>query len=211
MQMGVSTRLGLAGKSGEDSAAASPATRMAVGSEQIGRPRLLLTFLQFGLLPLGGKPFPYFFDVLVRRRRWVSAEDFIEGQTLARMLPGPAGTNMMIFLGHHLGGPRAAALGAAMWLLPGMLVTLALSALVFGATRPPWVEGAMQGLAAAALALLVVNVIQMAPSARGVRLGAPVAILAFAASGLLGLGLLTVLVSLSLVSLAFNRPRGSES
>ncbi len=67
------------------------------------------------------------------------------------------------------------------------------------------------GAAAAALALLLVNVIQMVPGARGVRFGAAVAILAFAANGLLGIDLLTVLVSLSLLSLAVNRPRGSEA
>jgi hypothetical protein len=43
-----------------------------------------------------------------------------------------------------------------------------------------------------------------------VRLGAAVAILAFVANGLLGLDLLAVLLSLSLISLAINRPRRSE-
>jgi hypothetical protein len=121
--------------------AATPAPALATPAartEQLGRSRLLLTFLQFGLPPLGGKLFPYFFDVLVRRRQWMSAEDFIEGQTLARMLPGPAGTNLMIYLGLHLGGPSADVLGVVTWLLPGTLVALALSALVFGTARPAW-------------------------------------------------------------------------
>lgn len=180
--------------------------RTAASVERVGRLSLLLTFLQFGALPLGGKPFPYFFDVLVRRRRWINAEAFIEGQTLARLLPGPAGTNLMLFLGLHLGGPGTAALGVLLWLLPGVLVTLVLSVLVFGTARPPWVMGAMEGLGAGALALLVVNVIQMIPSARGVRLGALVAFGAFMANGVLGIDLLAVLVSLSLLSLFCNWP-----
>ena len=186
-----------------ETTAAEPSTA------RVGLLPLIGVFLQFGALPLGGKPFPYWFDVLVRRRGWVSAEDFLEGQTLARMLPGAAGSNMIAFLTQVVRRPGSTAACVLAYVLPGALVVLALTMLVFGVERPPWVQGGMQGLAAAGLALLFVNLVQAMPSGRGIRLAGPIGVLACLGNGVLGLDLVPVLASLTLVSLACNRPRRS--
>ena len=86
---------------------------------------------------------------------------------------------------------------------------LTVTAFLSGVERPSWVQGGMQGLSAAGLALLFLNLVQALPSGRGIRRAWLIGALAFVGNGMLELDILPVLVCLTLLSLAFNYPQRS--
>jgi chromate transporter len=184
----------------------TPAAGPAAPAASITLPRLATLLLWLGTIPVGGKTFGIFFDELVRRRDWLSAEVFLEGQTLARALPGPKTPNMVVFLAHRLCGPRGVAVALVAFLLPGTLAMILLTAFVFGAARPPWLDGALGGFSAAGVGVILASTLRMMPSVGGARFGAIVASLAFIANGLVGLDLLVVLPGAGLLSLLSNLP-----
>lgn len=170
-------------------------------------PRLLLVFLQVGATSLGGKPSAFIFDALVRRRGWLRAEDFVEGQTLSRLLPGATANTLVMFIAQRLFGAIAAMACLASSALPGVLIILLLSILSMSGDRPPWLEGSIHAVAAAAVGLLFANMVQIIPTARKVRAWFIIGGLAFAANGILRWNIFVVFVVLSSVSLFLNRPR----
>ena len=68
-------------------------------------------------------------ETFVEQRLWVNAEDFEEGLALCEALPGPASSQMAIFLGWRCRGVAGGLVSGLGFLLPGLLVVLALSAL----------------------------------------------------------------------------------
>jgi chromate transporter len=143
---------------------------------------------------------------MVRRRRWLTAERFVEIDMLSRLLPGAKGPNVAIFLVQALRGPLVAALCLIVFVLPGTLLILLASHFLFGSEQPAWLTGSLRGLYLAALALIISSCVRMRSSVRGARFGATLAGLAFLAGGLLGLDLLLVVLVLGSLSLLLNRP-----
>jgi len=62
-------------------------------------------FLKLGLTAYGGPAIMGIMQTEIQeRRRWVSKERFVEGLSLANVLPGATATQLGIFLGHVRGG-----------------------------------------------------------------------------------------------------------
>ena len=68
-------------------------------------------------------------------------------------MPGPASTQLAIFLARRIGGPRGAVVGGLGFILPAVILIVALSAVFFGETPPTWVRGAGAGAGAAVAAV----------------------------------------------------------
>lgn len=64
---------------------------------------------------------------LVVKRRYLPETDLIEMAALANLLPGPTSTQIVIFAGHKVGGPRLAFYAMLIWVLPSILLLAALS------------------------------------------------------------------------------------
>jgi chromate transport protein ChrA len=111
-----------------------------------------------------------------------------------------------MYLANLLGGPVAAALAVLPYILPGVLIAIVLSFLIFGFERPAWANGAIHGLSAGALALFFVNSMRTLPSSRKARLGPLAVVAAFLAHAIFEVDLLLVLAGCGAVSLLLNRP-----
>jgi chromate transporter len=171
-----------------------------------GLPRILAAFLWLGLITCGGKGSPFLYDELVRRRRWLSDDDFAEAYACAKMLPGNTSVSTAAFLALRLRNQvRVALLCLIPYFVPGVLIVLGLTVLVFGQERPSWASGAIAGLSAGATALVLVTGLRLAPAARRARGGILLVALAFAAS-LYGVHLLVLLPPLLLLGVWLNRP-----
>jgi len=121
---------------------------------------------RIGCIGFGGPPahLALLRALCVERRGWISASEFEDGVAAANMLPGPASTQMAIFCAWRLRGPAGALVGGACFIVPGLVLILAISA-VFLASRPPlWIRGAAAGAGAAVPVVAVSAALGLVPS-----------------------------------------------
>jgi chromate transporter len=84
-------------------------------------------FLKLGTLAFGGPAahIGMMRDEVVRRRQWLSDQEFLDLLGAAHLIPGPNSTEMTIFLGAHRAGWRGMIVGGACFILPAMLIVMA--------------------------------------------------------------------------------------
>jgi chromate transporter len=84
-------------------------------------------FLKLGLIAFGGPAahIALMREELVRRRRWVSDERFLDLLGMTNLIPGPNSTEMAIHLGYARAGWPGLLLGGACFIVPAMLIVLA--------------------------------------------------------------------------------------
>jgi chromate transporter len=110
---------------------------------------------RIGCLGFGGPPahIALLRQLCVGRRRWLDGHEFEDAIAACNLLPGPASTQLAIFCAWRLRGRLGALVGGARFIVPGLLVILALAALFLGGSPPDWVRGAGAGAAVAAVAV----------------------------------------------------------
>jgi chromate transporter len=170
---------------------------------------------RIGLTGFGGPPAHVVLlrRLVVERKRWMDAREFEDANAACGLLPGPASTQLAIFCAYRVGGPVGAIVGGLGFIVPAVVLVLALSVLFFGHAPPLWVRGAGAG-AGAAVAAVAVDAARslLVPSFERVRHDRArrvrwVAYLAAAAAGaaLIGPYLVLVLLGCGLVELALQR------
>jgi chromate transporter len=112
---------------------------------------------RIGVTGFGGPPthIALLRRLVVDQRRWVDHREFEDALAACNLLPGPASTQLAIFLARRTGGPGGAVVGGLGFILPAVILIVALSALFFGETPPTWVRGAGAGAGAAVAAVAV--------------------------------------------------------
>ena len=109
-----------------------------------------------GCIGFGGPPahIALLRSLCVERRRWIAEEDFEHAIAATNLLPGPASTQMAIYCGWRLRGVPGALVAGAAFIVPGLILIIALAALFLGS--PPDVVlgiGAGAGAVVAAVAV----------------------------------------------------------
>jgi chromate transporter len=86
-------------------------------------------FLKLGLLAYGGAAghVAMMRRELVDRRKWISEQDFLDLFGIMNLIPGPSSTETVIALGYWRAGWPALILAGVLFILPAMLMILALS------------------------------------------------------------------------------------
>jgi chromate transporter len=112
---------------------------------------------RIGCIGFGGPPahIALFRELCVQRRRWLTDVQFERAIAATNLLPGPASTQLAIYCAWRLRGPRGALLGGLCFVLPGLVMILALSALFLSGSPPSWLRGAGMGAGAAVAAVAV--------------------------------------------------------
>jgi chromate transporter len=112
---------------------------------------------RIGCIGFGGPPthIKLLRELCVERRQWLDAQDFEDAIAACNLLPGPASTQLAIFCAWRLRGRRGALVGGAAFIVPGLIVILALAALFLGTSPPLWVLGAGAGAGAAVPAVAI--------------------------------------------------------
>ena len=91
----------------------------------------------------------------VERRGWLSKAQFMEGLALCQMLPGPASTQLGIYIGYLRGGLQGAILSGLAFILPGFAIITTLAWLYGHYGTLPQVQGAFTGINPAVVAIVV--------------------------------------------------------
>jgi len=86
-------------------------------------------FLRLGVVAFGGPAahIAMMREELVRRRRWVSDAQFIDLLGITNLIPGPNSTEMAIHLGYLRAGAWGLVLGGICFIVPAMLIVMALA------------------------------------------------------------------------------------
>jgi chromate transporter len=112
---------------------------------------------RIGCIGFGGPPahIALLRRLCVERRRWIADGDFEDALAACNLLPGPASTQMAIYCGWSVRGPRGAVVGGLAFVVPGLLAIVALGAIFLAASPPAWIMGAGAGGGAAVAAVAV--------------------------------------------------------
>jgi chromate transporter len=112
---------------------------------------------RIGCIGFGGPPahIALFRDLCVKERAWLTDEQFERAIAATNLLPGPSSTQLAIYCAWRLRGTRGAITGGIGFILPGLVLILALSVLFLGGSPPRWVRGAGLGAGAAVAAVAV--------------------------------------------------------
>ncbi|MGH2965220.1 MAG: chromate efflux transporter [Solirubrobacterales bacterium] len=112
---------------------------------------------RIGVTGFGGPPahIALLRRLVVDREGWMGAREFEDANAACGLLPGPASTQLMIFSAYRVGGARGAIVGGLGFVLPAVVMILALSVLFLAQAPPTWVRGAGAGAGAAVAAVAV--------------------------------------------------------
>ena len=128
-------------------------------------------FLRLGFLAFGGAAahIGLFEEEFVRRRKWLSREEFLDRLGAVNLLPGPTSTEMAIYLGELRGGFPGLLVAGASFILPAAFLTagMAWAYVRYGAL--PELAGVLWGVKPVVVVLLVQAVWSLAKAALASR------------------------------------------
>lgn len=190
--------------------------------EAVSLTTILRQWARLGCVGFGGPPahVALLRELCVERRRWITEEDFEHGIAATNLLPGPASTQLAILCAWRLRGIPGAVIGGTAFIVPGLLLIIALAVAFLAGAPPDWVRGVGAGAGAAVAAVAVQAGVALIPGSRA-RIGGS-ARLRWVAYALIG-GLATALLGAWLVvfllacgafelvwRLGFDRERGAR-
>jgi chromate transporter len=112
---------------------------------------------RIGCIGFGGPPahVALFRELCVTQREWLLEDQFERAIAATNILPGPASTQLAIYCAWRLRGTKGALIGGLGFILPGLVLILALSMLFLAGSPPTWIRGAGMGAGAAVAAVAV--------------------------------------------------------
>jgi chromate transporter len=112
---------------------------------------------RIGITSFGGPPaqIALLRELTVERRRWLDAREFEDANAATQLLPGPGGTQLAIYCARRVGGPAGMLAGGLAFILPGLLIVLAIAAVALSESPPAWIRAVGAGGVAAVVAVVV--------------------------------------------------------
>ncbi|MDT5182082.1 MAG: chromate transporter [Mycobacterium sp.] len=120
-------------------------------------PTVAREWTRIGCIGFGGPPthIALLRALCVRDNSWLSEREFEDGIAATNLLPGPASTQLAIFCAWRLRGAIGAIVGGLCFIVPGLILILALSALFLSGHPPLAIQGAAAGAGSAVAAVAI--------------------------------------------------------
>jgi chromate transporter len=114
-------------------------------------------WLKIGCLGFGGPAgqIALMHRILVDEKKWVEEERYLHALNFCMLLPGPEAQKLATYVGWLLHGVRGGLAAGILFVLPGAAVMLAVSLLYVLGSGIPAVDGALFGIKAAVLVIVV--------------------------------------------------------
>jgi chromate transporter len=93
--------------------------------------------------------------IVVDEKNWIEEQRFLHALNFCMLLPGPEATKLATYIGWLLHGVRGGLVSGILFVLPGALVMLGLSLLYALGQGVPAIEGALFGIKAAVLVIVI--------------------------------------------------------
>jgi chromate transporter len=121
-----------------------------------GRAALAVTFLRLGLTAFGGPAahIALMEQEFVRRRRWLTAHDFLDLVGAASLIPGPSSTEVAIYIGYRRAGLVGLALAGTCFILPAALIVSGLAWAYVHYGQLPTASGLLRGVEPVVVAII---------------------------------------------------------
>ena len=130
----------------------------APGKPQQGRIKeVIKLFLKLGFTAFGGPAahIGMMHDEVVKRRKWLDEQEFLDLLGATNLIPGPNSTEMVIHLSFKRAGWRGLILGGMSFILPAMLIVLGLAWLYVQYGAYPQVEWLLYGIKPVVIAIVL--------------------------------------------------------
>jgi chromate transporter len=149
----------------------------------------LRVWLKIGCLGFGGPAgqIALMHRVIVEEKKWVEEERYLHALNFCMLLPGPEAQKLATYVGWLLHGVRGGLAAGILFVLPGALVMLAVSLLYVLGQGIAVFDGALFGIKAAVLVIVVEALIRIGRRALKTRL-----LVALAAAAFIGIFFLDV-------------------
>ena len=144
---------------------------------------------------------------LVEERRWIGQRRFLHALSYCTLLPGPEAQQLAIYVGWLLNGVAGGLVAGTLFVLPGVVALLALSALYVTAGDSTLVAALFAGLAPAVLAIVAQAVLRLGGRALGHPALVALAVGAFVALSVLAVPFPVVVLLAALAGWALGRWR----
>lgn len=117
---------------------------------------LFWSFFQVGLFSIGGgyAAMPLIQQQVVEIHPWLSVTEFTDIITISQMTPGPIAINSATFVGIRVAGIPGALLATLGCILPSCIIVLTLGFLYYRYRKLSMVQGVLQGLRPAVVAMI---------------------------------------------------------
>jgi chromate transporter len=117
---------------------------------------LALVFLRLGTTAFGGPAahIAMMEDEFVRRRAWLTGEQFLDLVGAAGLIPGPSSTEVAIYVGYRRAGWRGLLVAGLCFILPAALMVTAIAWAYVRFGRLPAVGGALYGIKPVIIAII---------------------------------------------------------
>ncbi len=179
---------------------------------------LATLFLRLGVTAFGGPAahIAMMEEQVVRKRQWLSAQEFLDLLGATNLIPGPNSTEMAIHIGRKRAGIPGLLVAGASFIVPASLITLGFAWAYVRFGRLPRVSGVLYGVKPVIIAVVVQALFALGKSALGRRPRAVLIMLILlavlsAAASFAGVSELLVLVSAGILSMLLARPASEPS
>jgi len=125
---------------------------------------LLRTFAHIGCINFGGPAgqIALMHRILVDEKKWIGEARFLNALNYCMLLPGPEAQQLSTYVGWLMHGWRGGLAAGLLFILPGALVMLLLSALYASFTDAAWLQAMFFGIKCAVLAIVVEALLRIA-------------------------------------------------
>jgi chromate transporter len=165
-------------------------------------------FLKLGTTAFGGPAahIAMMEEEVVKRRKWITHEHFLDLLGATNLIPGPNSTEMAIHIGLVRAGWRGLIIAGACFILPAVLITLVLAHLYVTYGSVPQLGSFISGIRAAIIAVIAAAVFRLGKPILKNRLMVVLGLLVVILN-LLGLDEILLLLAAGAIGLAWNYRR----
>jgi chromate transporter len=128
---------------------------------------LFIVFFKLGAFTIGGgiAMLPLLQNTLIEEKKWFSKEEFMDIVAVCQSLPGVVAINMATYVGFKKKGLAGSVVSTFGVTIPSFVMILIIAKFITSLGDNGVLMGAMAGLRAAALGMVVVALIQLMPAA----------------------------------------------
>jgi chromate transporter len=114
-------------------------------------------WLKLGFISFGGPAgqIAMMHTELVERRRWISEQRFLHALNYCMLLPGPEATQLAVYIGWLMHKTRGGVVAGVLFVLPSLLILIALSWIYMAYGNLALVTGIMYGIKPAVVAIVL--------------------------------------------------------